>query len=781
MSAHGKRKLYLARRYPLRGGGAVFVIFLLASCSETNGQTFWQGGVGSWFSPANWTGGVPSSLQAARINNGGTAQVGIPGAAAQSLLLGESTGHSGTLEVTGQAAFGNVHVAQHGTGTLNITGGGDVTSTRGDIAIPTFANRSPTGAVKVDGAGSTWTISGPLVAGDTGTATLEILNGGTVANTLSAIGIGAGPGPGTGIVTVDGAGSAWTCSDTLYVGSEATGIVNILNAATLSTATASVGAAASLNGAGGAGTLTVDGAGSAWTNSGELIVGDNVGGVGVLKIRNAGVVTVGNGLGVLTLAKRAGSQGTLRIGEGGAAGTISVGEITGGAGTAAVVFDHTDPGYLFSRPLTGTIGLQQIGSGKTSLTAAHSYTGATTVSKGTLELSGGGRLNNTSIVNVAPSAGQSASLRVTGAGSRITVAQSLHVGQAGSGAVVIDNGGSITAPAFDIGSLTPSTLTVDGPGSTLSIADLAIVGSINGGATVAVTGGGQVTTAGTIVSAPPQSNSILIDGPGSRWSTTGQFLVSIGFFLDGGPGLVTVSNGGVLSAAGGLQIGALGTVKGDGTIIGNVVNGGVFAPGKSPGTLNIQGNYQQQPTGSLELEIGGTASGLHDQLIVTGGNMSLEGQVTLKFVDGYLPRAGDQFDLLSVVGGLFNSAANFSFTGLAPGWQFSQVFDGDSSKLIVTSLNNAQPVPGTGADYNGDGNVNGADLAAWRIGFGAAAGATHAEGDADNDGDVEGRDFLFWQRQFGAGSGASSVPEPATLVAGVGAILVVSHRRKRIR
>lgn len=64
------------------------------------------------------------------------------------------------------------------------------------------------------------------------------------------------------------------------------------------------------------------------------------------------------------------------------------------------------------------------------------------------------------------------------------------------------------------------------------------------------------------------------------------------------------------------------------------------------------------------------------------------------------------------------------------------------------------------ADFNNDGKVNGADLAAWKTAFGATA-----VGDADNDNDSDGADYLIWQRQFGSGvtslASASAVPEPA--------------------
>ncbi|MBX3424731.1 MAG: hypothetical protein KF688_03530 [Pirellulales bacterium] len=68
-------------------------------------------------------------------------------------------------------------------------------------------------------------------------------------------------------------------------------------------------------------------------------------------------------------------------------------------------------------------------------------------------------------------------------------------------------------------------------------------------------------------------------------------------------------------------------------------------------------------------------------------------------------------------------------------------------------------------DFDEDGEVDAADLAAWQAGFGISAGAAHYQGDATGEGIVDGADFLAWQRQLGSPVGsanASIVPEPGT-------------------
>jgi hypothetical protein len=85
------------------------------------------------------------------------------------------------------------------------------------------------------------------------------------------------------------------------------------------------------------------------------------------------------------------------------------------------------------------------------------------------------------------------------------------------------------------------------------------------------------------------------------------------------------------------------------------------------------------------------------------------------------------------------------------------------------------------ADFNGDGYVTGADLAAWRTWFGLGSTATKSQGDADGDQDVDGADFLAWQRQASAPPAGASVPEPhaATAILTLAAGSLAGSRRLR--
>jgi hypothetical protein len=87
--------------------------------------------------------------------------------------------------------------------------------------------------------------------------------------------------------------------------------------------------------------------------------------------------------------------------------------------------------------------------------------------------------------------------------------------------------------------------------------------------------------------------------------------------------------------------------------------------------------------------------------------------------------------------------------------------------------------PASTADFNGDGLVNAADLASWKLGFGTSPGAAIAQGDADHDGDVDGGDFLQWQRQITPSGAVAAAPEPAAQSMLLSAVVAMCLRLKR--
>jgi fibronectin-binding autotransporter adhesin len=99
-----------------------------------------------------------------------------------------------------------------------------------------------------------------------------------------------------------------------------------------------------------------------------------------------------------------------------------------------------------------------------------------------------------------------------------------------------------------------------------------------------------------------------------------------------------------------------GALAGVGTIGGNLFNSGAVSPGDSPGTLTVNGNYTQNATGTLRIEIGGLALPQHD-LLQMSGNATLNGTLRLVRLNSFAPMEGDSVIILSASGGVTGTFA----------------------------------------------------------------------------------------------------------------------------
>jgi hypothetical protein len=130
------------------------------------------------------------------------------------------------------------------------------------------------------------------------------------------------------------------------------------------------------------------------------------------------------------------------------------------------------------------------------------------------------------------------------------------------------------------------------------------------------------------------------------------------------------------------------------------------------------------------------------------------------FIAPYMPALEDAFQILSAGGGLGGTRFDeHRLPSLTTHLAWSVEYRPTSVSLRVV------PSPYLEADFDQDGDVDGADLARWNAGCGMTSYAVHLDGDADGDCDVDGGDFLVWQRQLGSrmelASLDAAVPEPA--------------------
>jgi hypothetical protein len=132
-----------------------------------------------------------------------------------------------------------------------------------------------------------------------------------------------------------------------------------------------------------------------------------------------------------------------------------------------------------------------------------------------------------------------------------------------------------------------------------------------------------------------------------------------------------------------------------------------------------------------------------------------------------------RLEVLSATTGRFTFdgvTLDLQFQNGPPAGVFFVLFDNDADDLgngnptgeHAFYFNNLKiESPSTPGDFDGDGDVDGADLTQWKGDFGL-----NNMSDGDGDGDSDGADFLIWQSNVGTGGtvgAAAAVPEAATL------------------
>ncbi len=141
---------------------------------------------------------------------------------------------------------------------------------------PAHAAITPVGDV-VPSDPASWSSSTDACIGETSAGSLTV-DGGTLLSGSGVIGSGSAS---SGLVKVDGAGSNWTNSGTLSIGLYGAGTLSIGGGGTVIDGDGYISISSTTS----TGAVTVSGAGSAWTNSGDLLVG------GTLNVTNGGAVS----------------------------------------------------------------------------------------------------------------------------------------------------------------------------------------------------------------------------------------------------------------------------------------------------------------------------------------------------------------------------------------------------------------------------------------------------------------------------------------------------------
>jgi hypothetical protein len=574
-------------------------LVLLASPALATG-TGVSGGTGTTGTASGVTGGTGASTSGATADNGGAGGGSGSGGSAGQGVNGSGGGASTGLGIVASEGAGGLAEGGYGGGGGGGAYDGGSGGGGGGPGLSLLANGANTGAVTggAGGVGGAGYDYGS--SGGGGGAGGAGLYGGNISVTNSGLVTGgAGGGGGYGAVGGGnaGEGGAGVFGDGISLSNLAAGIIQ-----------GGLGGYGGYGGFGYGGAAGQGGAGVTGTNFSVLNAGTIVGGMGgAAATEEEGSANGGNGgPGVSGTGFSVTNSGLISGGAGG--GTAYFGG-TGGAGGAGV----TGSGFMLTN--TGTV----IGGNGGPLNSAQFASGtAGPGGAGVLAL-GGSTITNGGTISGGLS-GDGATLAdavdLTGGGNVLV----LEAGYVFNGAVVTAGGDTLA-----LGGTTNSSFNLSQAGAD---------GSLSGFSDFAKTGSSTWTVSGTA----------------SFTSTS----VEAGTLFVGDAADANTDLGGNMTVLSG------GTLRGHGTIGGNLLNDGEVWPGGSIGTLTVDGNYTQNAAGTLAIEV---APAANDELNITG-SASLAGKLAVQVDDGAYT-VGTKYDIVHTGAGV---------TGTFSGTTYSQAF-----------------------------------------------------------------------------------------------------------
>lgn len=479
----------------------------------------------------------------------------------------------------------------------SLTLGGETTS--GSLTVQGAGTGTIAGSFSVQGAGSS------VVVRDGGSLTTED------DSSSSFVDYG-------GSITVTGSGSTWSNPRLLHV---YTGTLLFDDHATVTTGVTGLSALWEDN----VSTATVRN-GAQWTVE-ELAIGGT--GTATLNVESGAQVTVNAVVSV-------GAGSSLNIGTGGAAGILTA-ALVENSGT--VNFNHTDAvtyaGNISDLVTAGVVTKQ--GSGTLTLTGTNSWTGATSIEEGTLEVGYDYALPVASAITVNAGAtlsiaenvwvetgslagsgaveiGENAIFGAGGNGPGTTFSGTITGGgsfeKTGSGTLTLTGANSLGGLLEFCGCSGASTLEIKGGGASFAVAGPTLVGP----GTLAILDGGRLETDNI----QSFSGTVRVAGSGSTIETNGVYVNAAGdpslFEIGAGATLDTTEvfvagSGSVLLVNGSITGGSSTEITGGGMISGGgavesllISAGGILSPGNSPGTLNA-GNTTWDDDGFYRWEL----------------------------------------------------------------------------------------------------------------------------------------------------------------------------------
>lgn len=190
--------------------------------------------------------------------------------------------------------------------------------------------------------------------------------------------------------------------------------------------------------------------------------------------------------------------------------------------------------------------------------------------------------------------------------------------------------------------------------------------------------------------------------------------------------------------------------------------------------------------GTMSIEVGGSSQGLTFNKWQIGGNATISGILDVTISNGGLVPLGSAVTLFDFGGSVFGNFSEVIVNGSTDEY-FTFARNG---KFFLQSLSAAVA---NGPDLNGDGVVDSVDYAIWLQNFGDSGAPGTVVGDIDGNGVVDAADYTEWADECcgpfpgaGGGSGglgggfAGTVPEPTSaLLLAFGSMLALACGRRR--
>ncbi|WP_438479390.1 autotransporter-associated beta strand repeat-containing protein [Oleiharenicola lentus] len=354
----------------------------------------------------------------------------------------------------------------------------------------------------------------------------------------------------------------------------------------------------------------------------------------------------------------------------------------------------TNGTFSYGSDLTGAIGLTKLGTGTLALTGSNTYSGATNVLAGTLQLGSATALSPHTTLNIATGATfdsngyAQAFSTLTGTGAINVGASGISVAPSGTNSYAgsLTGNGGLTMNGTGTLVLTNSTNNFSGPvtiasgtlevgaigalssGLNVALANNATLALANHSTTVgALTGTGAVTLgSGTLTLSPSNPGTFAgsISGSGGVTVTGGGTVVLTGAHAYTGATNVTgaslVMNGN--ASASDFSIGNGGLLGGSGTIGDlTLTSGATLSPGNSPGTLAVDGNatWNGGANYNWQMQNATGLAGTGYDLVTISGSLTIAANNTSRFAVNVLSilsndTAGDAIN--------FSSAVDSSYT-----------------------------------------------------------------------------------------------------------------------